>query len=315
MKLAVPALFLAACAASPTPPPPDAPPSPPAPINVDDCWAPDCPYVGAATVSVRDDNIDETMLPVAVNGIDQFGVETYNATRTTVVASGAWTKLDDEGEYVRVRGTAAGSGHFLVTAFTPYHDTEVFAQDQLDLDVLPVATVALDLPRYIPLDAPIAPVVVGSSFTMAVRLLSADNRHLVDTTIAITGDAAQATWNLFTTNALPAGHHTVTVTADSLAHPTTLAFDTIAHLDEIRTTDTREPYPSYYHLVCAHAFANNREVFSEWQMTATNANGWIPATAGNCLEVVPGGHDGDPNVATVTFTAADGTTAQLGVTE
>lgn len=317
MKLVVPALLLvAACAASPAspPPPPDAP-SPPAPIDVDDCFAPDCPYVGALTVPVRDDDIAETMLPVALDGIDQFGYETYGATRSTTTASGAWAKLSDDGAYVRVRATAAGTGHFEVDAYTPYHDTEVVGHDQLTLDVLPVDHVTLDLPRYVALDPPIAPVILGSSFTIAVRLLSADNRRLVDISAAITGDAMQAYWNLAATDALPAGRHTVTVGANSLAQPATLTFDTIAHVAAIRISDTREPYPSYYHLVCAHAFVDNREVYSEWQMTATNANGWIPATAGNCLEVVPGNGDGDPNVATVTFVAADGTTAHLGVTE
>lgn len=91
----------------------------------------------------------------------------------------------------------------------------------------------------------------------------------------------------------------------------TLAFDTIAHIDEIRTTDSHEPGATYYHLVCAHAFANGREVFSEWQMTATDANGWIPATSGNCLELVPPA----TGVAHVTFVAADATTARLDVAE
>src|SRR6185312_5524600 len=256
MKLACLALALAACVETPVTPPPPAPAGPPAPINVDDCYAPDCPYVGAAAVSVRDDNIDETMLPVAVNGTDQIGYVGHGESRTTTDATGAWTKLSDDGEYVHVRGTTAGSGHFVVTAFAPYHDTEVFAQDGVDLDVLPVASVALDLPRYVPLEGPIAPVVLGTSFTMAVRLLSADHRHLIDLTL--TTDAAhsvQSDWDAFTTDALPLGHHEVTVTADALTAPVTLPFDSIAHLDEIRTTDTREPYPSYYHLVCAHAFA------------------------------------------------------------
>ena len=265
---------------------------------------------------MRDDNIDETMLAVAVNGTDQIGYIGYGASRTTTTAIGAWTKISDDGEYVHVHATGAGSGHFVVDAFTPYHDTEVYGEDQLDLDVLPVASVALDLPRYIPLEGPIAPVVVGTTFTMATRLLSADQRHLVDITLAIdSSDATQSGWNLFAATSLRAGHHQVTASADSLAQPVTLDFDSIAHFDAIRTTDTREPYPSYYHLVCAHAFANGREVFSEWKMSATNANGWIPATAGNCLEVVPGNGDGDPNVANVTFVAADGTTAHLGVTE
>ncbi|HSN24874.1 MAG TPA: hypothetical protein VLT45_01280 [Kofleriaceae bacterium] len=308
MKSAALALALAACAAPPAAPAPDASPQPPAPIDVDACLAPDCPYVGAAAVAMRDDNIDETMLPVATNGIDVFGYVAYGATRATTDTTGAWTKLSDDGSYVHVRATTAGTGHFVVTAYAPYHDTEVFARDQVDLDVLPVSRVSLDLPRYIPLDAPIAPTVLGTDVTMAVRLLAADNRHLVDASLAITG-APQSAWNLFTSSA-PTGHHEVTITADSLAAPTTLAFDTIDHIDEIRTTDTREPSPSYYHLVCAHAFAGGHEVFSQWKMSATNATGWIPADAGNCLEVVPG-----DTIAHVTFVAADSTTEQLDVAE
>ena len=312
MKVASLALVLAACATTPAPPPPDAAPTPPAPIYVDDCVAPDCPYVGAATVSVRDDDIAETMLAVAVHGTDQFGYEAYGATRATTDATGAWTKLSDDGAYAQLHGTTAGTGHFLVTAFAPYHDTEVFAQAQLDLDVLPVTHVALDLPRYVPLAGPIAPTIVGTDVTLAIRLLSADNRRVVDLTLAADApNAVQSGWNLFTTSALPTGHHAVTVTADSLAQPTTLAFDSITHIDEIRTTDLHEPGATYYHLVCAHAFANGQEVYSQWQMTATDANGWIPATAGNCLELVP-----QPSQPThVTFVAADGTTAHLDVNE
>jgi hypothetical protein len=312
MKLVGLSMLLAACVESGSPQPPPAPP-PPAPIDVDDCWAPDCPYVGALTAPIRDDDIAETMLAVAVNGIDAFGYETIGAAWSTTEATGAWTKLSDDGSYVRVRATMPGTGHFEAIGHVPYHDTEVFGHDQFDLDVLPAAQVRLDLPRYVALDPaqPIAPVVVGTDFTMAVRVLSADGRRLVDTTLVTTGPTTeQVGWNLFGTDALSIGHHEVTVTADSLAQPATLGFDTVARIDEIRTTDVREPYPSYYHLVCAHAFANSREVYSEWKMTAANATGWIPADAGNCLEVVPG-----DTVATVTFTGADNTSATLLVPE
>lgn len=91
----------------------------------------------------------------------------------------------------------------------------------------------------------------------------------------------------------------------------TLSFQTIDHIDEIRTTDVRDPWPSYYHRVCAHAFASNTEVYTEWATTVTDATGWIPPRSGNCVELVPG----DGNIAVVTFTAADGSTVELPVAE
>ena len=300
--------LLPACAATPPSEPP-APPPPVAPINVDDCYAPDCPYVGVNVFPMYDDAVTEQIIPLALHGAYDFGWETYSAQsgRTTAVASGGFIMIDDAPESTRVRGAVAGVGTLTVTAYVPYHDTEVYAATPEDLEILPVDEVGFDLPRYVPEGAPIAPVVATGAATFAVRLL-AGGREVADETLAGTF-GSQTSWDAFALEGLAVGHYTTTITADSLDGPATIGFDVIAGEDEIRTSDVHEPGNTYYHLVCAHAFVADSEVYTTWTMSAANANGWIPATAGNCLEVVPLAAS-----TTVTFTAADARTVTVAVT-
>jgi hypothetical protein len=99
------------------------------------------------------------------------------------------------------------------------------------------------------------------------------------------------------------------VQGDSLARPLQLDFEVIDRVDDIQLTDTREPWPSYYHRVCAHAFARGHEVLTEWQANVTGKP-WIPADAGNCVDVGVG----DTGTGLVTFVAADGSSRQIAVT-
>ena len=85
---------------APTPTP--MPTSTPTPIDVDDCFAPDCPYVAALAAAMRDDDIAEAMLPVAVNGTDELGFETYGATYSTIAITGTWSLISNDGAHVRV---------------------------------------------------------------------------------------------------------------------------------------------------------------------------------------------------------------------
>jgi hypothetical protein len=305
-------LALAACTTPVASPPPRADPEPTGPVDFDDCYAPDCPYVGALVFPMRDDDLAHSMLGVAVSGAYVFRYHTYGATRSSTEVSGAFTSdVDDGAGTATVRAAAPGTGRFFAAGYAPFHEIEVFGHDQIDLPALPVAAARIELPRYRSLDGgPIAPVFVGAAFTFAVHLVADDGRRLADTTLTASGAEPTPTrWNQFGTPTLAPGHHEIRIGADSIA-PTTLAFDTIEYVDEIRTTDVREPYPSYYHVVCAHAFASGAEVFTEWTMTASGATGWIPAASGNCLEVVPG-----DRVAMLSFTAADGSAVQLAVRE
>lgn len=69
-----------------------------------------------------------------------------------------------------------------------------------------------------------------------------------------------------------------------LTQATTLNFEATDRIDEIRTSDVRRPTPSYYHVVCAHAFTGGREIYTTWTKAVNYATGWIPTAAGNCLK-------------------------------
>lgn len=311
---------LSACVSSSPPDPIPTEPTVPRPIHIDDCHRFDCPYVGANTYPMYTDAVEQQIIPLALHGVYELGWTAYGAYAATFDTDAKLQRFEgsrvenpqagDEGLQgsLHLRGNSAGVGRLTVTSYAPYHNTEVYSEDRMDLDILPVDSVKFDLPRYQPLNVPVAPVVVGDSVRFAVRLL-AGNREVADITL-VSDIGVRATWNTFVLHPVELGHHEVVVTADSLAQPATVRFEAIDHIDEIVTSDVRNPKPSYYHVVCAHAFAQGREVYTSWTMTAENANGWIPATAGNCLEVVPG-----PNIAVVRFTAVTGQTTQVNVAQ
>jgi hypothetical protein len=296
--------------------PVEVPEAPPAPILYNECNAEDCPFM--LTPLVLGETTDAWRvhgdLPVAVNGTYELTYETYTdpgvLVRTEI--EGGFTSKIDTHQAVTVRATRLGSAAMTVTSYAPYGNTEVIAPTRTTIDVRSIDEVRFDLPRYVSLTGePLEPTVVGSSFVGAIRLVDADGQFLADHSLRVTGEGASTQrWDGFAIAGLAPGRHAVTVEADSLAAPVRVSIDVIDQVDDIILTDTREPSPSYWHQVCAHAFARGVEVMTPWQMTAESF-AWIPADAGNCIEVIPG----TGKTATATFVAANGATKQITISE
>jgi hypothetical protein len=308
-------LALPACLDSTDPVVPDGPP----PLLAEDCYIrnSDCPYVVAPLLigMNADDWRDGPDMPVAAGGTYRFTYTTYHERPdffvTTAIDAGFRSKQDGPGAAV-VHAAGPGTATFTVASNAPYHDTVVYASSDSTIDVLPIAKVRLDLPKYEALaPAPsVAPVFVGSSFIGAVRLVAEDGRKLADLSLDTTGAGVTSVrWDAFRAQGLATGRHSITVQGSSLAEPVQIPFEVIEHVDEIRSTVYQYPPPSYYQRVCAHAFSTGREVLTEWDLTVTGTS-WIPEAFGNCVEmgVGPG------RTATVTMTAADGSTLQRIVT-
>lgn len=193
MSRLLPMLFVVACVASQPPGTPSpATSGPPEPVDFDQCYAPDCPYVGALLWATHPDADVWPELAAAVNGRYRFTWKTFGATRATQRISGAFGAIvDNEPEATTVRPTSTGAGTFVIVAHAPWHDTEVVADEAETIEAAEVASVVLDLPRYKALDParPIGPVIVGSAFTVAVRLVAVDGRWLADLSMGASGDA------------------------------------------------------------------------------------------------------------------------------